>query len=128
MHMKNNSKWLAAALSVVAVLLINWVSGLEFFRIDLTEGKVYTLSDGTKQILKNLDEPVTLRFYVSQGDDNMPLPLKGYARRVEDLLREFKAASKGKLGCRRYGQFRRGSTAEFKYGRAFLLWFSGKER
>ena len=97
MHMKNNSKWLAAALSVVAVLLINWVSGLEFFRIDLTEGKVYTLSDGTKQILKNLDEPVTLRFYVSQGDDNMPLPLKGYARRVEDLLREFKAASKGKL-------------------------------
>jgi ABC-type uncharacterized transport system involved in gliding motility auxiliary subunit len=95
--MKNNSKWLAAALSVVAVLLINWVSGLEFFRIDLTEGKVYTLSDGTKQILKNLDEPVTLRFYVSQGDDNMPLPLKGYARRVEDLLREFKAASKGKL-------------------------------
>ena len=97
MHMKNNSKWLAAALSVVAVLLINWFSGLEFFRIDLTEGKVYTLSDGTKQILKNLDEPVTLRFYVSQGDDNMPLPLKGYARRVEDLLREFKAASKGKL-------------------------------
>lgn len=97
MHMKNNSKWLAAALSVVAVLLINWVSGLEFFRIDLTQGKVYTLSDGTKQILKNLDEPVTLRFYVSQGDDNMPLPLKGYARRVEDLLREFKAASKGKL-------------------------------
>lgn len=97
MHMKNNSKWLAAALSVVVVLLINWVSGLEFFRIDLTEGKVYTLSDGTKQILKNLDEPVTLRFYVSQGDDNMPLPLKGYARRVEDLLREFKAASKGKL-------------------------------
>jgi ABC-type uncharacterized transport system involved in gliding motility auxiliary subunit len=97
MQMKNNSKWLAAALSVVAVLLINWVSGLEFFRIDLTEGKVYTLSDGTKQILKNLDEPVTLRFYVSQGDDNMPLPLKGYARRVEDLLREFKAASKGKL-------------------------------
>lgn len=97
MQMKNNSKWLAAALSVAAVLLINWVSGLEFFRIDLTEGKVYTLSDGTKQILKNLDEPVTLRFYVSQGDDNMPLPLKGYARRVEDLLREFKAASKGKL-------------------------------
>ena len=97
MQMKNNSKWLAAALSVVAVLLINWVSGLEFFRIDLTEGKVYTLSDGTKQILKNLDEPVTLRFYVSQGDDNMPLPLKGYARKVEDLLREFKAASKGKL-------------------------------
>ncbi len=54
-------------------------------------------SNGTKEILKNLDSPVTVRFYLSQSDDSMPLPLKGYARRVEDLLTEFKAASNGKL-------------------------------
>ncbi len=97
MSKKTNSTWIAVALSVVALFAINWLGGLEFSRIDLTQGRVYTLSDGTKDILKNLDAPVTVRFYLSQSDDSMPLPLKGYARRVEDLLTEFKAASKGKL-------------------------------
>jgi len=98
-HMSKKIKptWIAVALSVVALFLVNWLGGLEFSRIDLTQGRVYTLSDGTKEILKNLDSPVTVRFYLSQSDDSMPLPLKGYARRVEDLLSEFKAASKGKL-------------------------------
>ena len=97
MSKKTNPTWMAVALSVVALFAINWLGGLEFSRIDLTQGRVYTLSDGTKEILKNLDAPVTVRFYLSQSDDSMPLPLKGYARRVEDLLTEFKAASKGKL-------------------------------
>ena len=97
MSKKIKPTWIAVALSVVALFLVNWLGGLEFSRIDLTQGRVYTLSDGTKEILKNLDSPVTVRFYLSQSDDSMPLPLKGYARRVEDLLSEFKAASKGKL-------------------------------
>jgi len=88
---------LAVLLSVIVLFLVNWLGGLEFARVDLTQGRVYTLSPGTKEILKNLDSPVTVRFYLSQSDDSMPLPLKGYARRVEDLLTEFKAASKGKL-------------------------------
>jgi ABC-type uncharacterized transport system involved in gliding motility auxiliary subunit len=88
---------LAVLLSVIVLFLVNWLGGLEFARVDLTQGRVYTLSQGTKEILKNLDSPVTVRFYLSQSDDSMPLPLKGYARRVEDLLTEFKAASKGKL-------------------------------
>lgn len=97
MSNKTTPTWMAIVLSVVVLFFVNWLAGLEFYRVDLTQGRVYTLSDGTKEILKNLDAPVTVRFYLSQSDDSMPLPLKGYARRVEDLLTEFKAASKGKL-------------------------------
>jgi len=97
MSKKTYPTWIAVVLSVVVLFVVNWLGGLEFSRIDLTKGQVYTLSNGTKEILKNLDAPVTVRFYLSQSDDSMPLPLKGYARRVEDLLTEFKAASNGKL-------------------------------
>ena len=34
-------------------------------QLDLTENKLFTLSDGTKEILKTIDEPLTFRFYYS---------------------------------------------------------------
>lgn len=64
------------------------ISTLAAARVDLTEEKAYTLSEGTKAILKKLDTPVTIRFYATQGKD-MPVELKTYAQRVEDLLREY---------------------------------------
>jgi ABC-type uncharacterized transport system involved in gliding motility auxiliary subunit len=65
--------------------------------VDLTEGKVYTLSDGTKNILSKLDTPVQIRFYFSQSDASTPVEFKTYAARVEDLLNEFKLHSKGNI-------------------------------
>ena len=84
------------ALAVV-LLLANFVLGAFKQRIDLTEGRVYTLSDGTRAVLSQLTGTVRLRFYFSRADANMPLPLKAYGRRVEDLLAEFKSAGKGKI-------------------------------
>lgn len=66
-------------------------------RIDLTQGDVYTLSDGTRQVLGKLESPVKIRFYYSQGNSAVPVQLKTFAKRVEDLLAEYKSASKGKL-------------------------------
>ncbi len=66
-------------------------------RLDLTQEKLYTLSDGTKHILKNLDEPITLRFYFSSEAASRYPALRTYAGRVEDLLREYAALSHGKL-------------------------------
>src|SRR5207253_1224194 len=66
-------------------------------RIDLTADKAYTLSPGTKNILKKLDSPVTIRFYCSQSDNAMPVMLKTYAKEVEDLLGEYKQAAHGHL-------------------------------
>src|SRR5258708_7353182 len=57
--------------------------------VDLTEGKLYTLSSGTKKILRNLSSPVKVKLYVSQGE-TVPVPMRGFTQRVEDLVREFK--------------------------------------
>ncbi len=74
--------------------------GVGNFRVDLTEDKLYTLSDGTRNILGRLnpDEPVTIRFYVTTDDRVMPPDPQGtYSRTIEDLLLEFEKAGNGKV-------------------------------
>src|SRR5581483_10504367 len=81
----------------VILLLVNFVVGVVPVRIDLTQGKLYTLSDGTREILRKLEAPVKLRLYFSQGDASVPLAIKAYGRHVEDLLAEYRRASGGKV-------------------------------
>ncbi len=64
--------------------------------LDLTEGKLYTLSSGTKKILQNLSSPVKVKLYASRGE-TVPVPLRGFTQRVEDLVREFKKESGANL-------------------------------
>ena len=66
-------------------------------RIDLTENRLFTLSEGTRAILAGLDEPVTLRFYLSQRELERVPGIGGYADRVRALLNEYKRLSGGKL-------------------------------
>jgi len=86
------------ALLFVALVAFNVVLSAVPARIDLTEGRVYTLSDGTRQVLAKLDAPVVLRFYYTQsGDTSVPVALNTFAKRVQDLLAEYVAASNGRL-------------------------------
>ncbi len=85
---------LALALILVAA---NFIFSALNARVDLTEGRVYTLSDGTRSILSKLEAPVKIRFYYTQGGTAVPPGLKTFAGRVEDLLNEYKAASNGKV-------------------------------
>src|SRR5882672_5719106 len=82
----------AAALILV---LLNLVLGAVRGRVDLTQGKLYTLSEGTRAVLVKLESPVKIRLYFSQNE--IPLPIKAYGRRVEDLLAEFRQAGRGKV-------------------------------
>mgnify|MGYP000423825854 CR=1 FL=1 len=66
-------------------------------RFDLTENKLYTLSDGTKRILEKLDQPVTLTLYFSDKASSQLPALRTYAQRVEELLEEYVGLSDGKL-------------------------------
>lgn len=107
--MENNKRLEATLYSaggIIAVLLIvilaNFVLGAFKQRVDLTEGKLYTLSQGTHSILDKLDGPVRIRYYFSQGDANVPLPLKAFGRRVEDLLGEFRQAGRGKISVEKF--------------------------
>lgn len=90
-----------AGVVIMAAILIgfNLVTGVVHKRIDLTQEKAYTLSDGTKAILRKLDTPVKMRFYCTQTENATPYTvyMKSYAKKVEDLLEEYRQASHGKL-------------------------------
>jgi ABC-type uncharacterized transport system involved in gliding motility auxiliary subunit len=71
-------------------------------RIDVTEDKLYTLSDGTKQLLGDLDRDVTLKFYFSKSNDRLSVPTKNFAARVRDLLKEYESRSDDYLVVEEY--------------------------
>ena len=79
------------------IVAVNFLASAFNTRIDLTEGKVYTLSPGTRAILSKLEAPVKIRFYYTQGGTAVPVGLKTFATRVEDLLSEYRSAANGKL-------------------------------
>ena len=62
-------------------------------RVDLTAESLYTLSSGSKAVLGKLEEDVTIKYYVSSSAADMPMALKTYAQRVENLLKEYVRAS-----------------------------------
>jgi ABC-type uncharacterized transport system involved in gliding motility auxiliary subunit len=66
-------------------------------RLDLTQEKLYTLSPGTKNILRDLSEPITLRLFVSRKVLKDVTPMLAFAQRVQELLEEYVANSGGKL-------------------------------
>jgi ABC-type uncharacterized transport system involved in gliding motility auxiliary subunit len=86
-------------LAVILFLSFNIVTNgnLKSSRIDLTEDKLYTLSEGTLNILKSLDDPISLRFYYSEQVAQELPSLKSYAQRVKELLEEYRRASNGKI-------------------------------
>jgi ABC-type uncharacterized transport system involved in gliding motility auxiliary subunit len=105
MNQKRTETLIYSTVGVVAMLLIvialNFIFSLTNARIDLTAEKLYTLSDGTKQILRELDTEIEVRLYATQDEKVMPVPLKTYARRVESLLREYAQYANGNLVIRK---------------------------
>src|SRR5258707_9991950 len=103
MHRKTENLLYSAGGLVAAALilvLLNLVLGAVRGRVDLTQGKLYTLSEGTRAVLGKLESPVKIRLYFSQSD--IPLPIKAYGRRVEDLLTEFRQAGRGKVTVEKF--------------------------
>jgi len=86
----------------VLMLAVYVISSALKDRIDLTQEKAFTLSQGTKNILNHLDSRVTIRFYCTQSDAAMPPSLRTYAQHIEDLLGEYQQASHGKLVVQKF--------------------------
>jgi ABC-type uncharacterized transport system involved in gliding motility auxiliary subunit len=84
---------IAAAL----LLCVGLISFLPSFRIDLTEDKLYSLSDGTKAIVSSLPEPLELLFFYSESATKDNPPIRSYGFRVQELLREIVIESDGQL-------------------------------
>ena len=92
----------AIATMVLAAILfvaINMVSDtwLRTASIDLTEGGLYTVSDGTRAVLAKIPEPITLRFFYSREIAADYAQVRAYAARVRDLLQEYSTLAHGKL-------------------------------
>ncbi len=75
-------------------ILLNLVSKQLFVRFDLTENQQYTLSKATKNILRNLEEPVTIKAYFSK---NLPENYQKTRRDFNDILVEYANISKGMI-------------------------------
>ena len=90
---------LGLILLAIIFVTINLFANVSFraARLDLTQNNLFTLSDGTRNILGQLDEPVTLKFYYSQELAAEQPGFRLYANRVRDMLEEMTAAANGKI-------------------------------
>ncbi|CAD5377090.1 gliding motility protein GldG [Pseudomonas sp. OF001] len=86
-------------LIALAFLAFNMVAGLGLpnARLDLTEQKLYTISEGTERILAGLDEPVNLYLFYSDNVSRDLVPVRNYARRVTEMLRAYERAAGGRI-------------------------------
>ena len=90
-------------LAIVLFFSINLLAGalLKSSRLDLTEDRLFTLAEGTRQVLRSIDEPVDLRLYYSKGLDELGPYFATYADRVDELLAEYQRLSDGKIRVER---------------------------
>lgn len=80
---------------VSAILIfINLISIRVFERLDLTDQKVYTLSDASRNIVGSLDDRVSVKAYFT---DDLPAPYNSNRRETLDILNDYKAYSHGNL-------------------------------
>lgn len=94
---KQEYHWYSLAFLLILlswIVVINYLSNKFFFRIDLSENKAYTLSKATKQILKDLREPVLITGYFSA---DLPPAIKDEVNQIRDLLDEYRVYGRGKV-------------------------------
>jgi ABC-type uncharacterized transport system involved in gliding motility auxiliary subunit len=100
----DRKKLTLAGLIVAAIFLffINIWSSLEIqtAQLDLTENKLFTLSEGTKEVVKTIDEPITFRLYYSPTFGEISPPHGNYFKRVRELLEHFVVISGGKINLK----------------------------
>jgi ABC-type uncharacterized transport system involved in gliding motility auxiliary subunit len=104
----------------VILLLFNAVSKalLSRYSLDFTEDGLYSLSKGTKNIVRSLEEPITLRYYFSKTD-GATIPAVGlYGDRIRNLLEQYVRESDGIIDLKVYDPRPDSEEAEWaaKYG------------
>lgn len=86
---------LLTGLAILNFILVNiWLSTVGDVRVDLTNGKIYSLSPATKQYLQQLEEPLLIRGYFSEKSHPLLEPL---VPQLKDLLEEYQVAGGDKV-------------------------------
>ena len=95
--MKFGSKSIAIVLLVVGLVLVNYLASSVPVRVDATAESIYSLSDGTRRMLGKIEEPVSVDLYFSKDASGLPIAYKNYAARVQEMLRQYVRAARGKV-------------------------------
>ncbi len=93
-NLVNTERKMVILLAVLVFVIANILIASLPYRYDLSYGKAYTLSPSTKKIIKNLDDIVTIKFFVSSDLPSRLLPLKS---EVTDVLNEYQRTNTGKI-------------------------------
>ena len=91
-----------AVLVLVILVVVNILFARTTLRWDATEDHLYSLSEGTRTILADLDQDVVIKVFYSKHVVNMPSNIKTFAQRVIDFLSEYEHYSKGRLSVEVY--------------------------
>ncbi|MFQ6612526.1 MAG: GldG family protein [Fidelibacterota bacterium] len=95
--MKYNLKryfFLPVGILTIVLILVNLISRNWFFRLDLTDNKMYSLSKSSREIVKQIDDLLTMKVYFSE---NLPGEYGNNRRYLQDILEEYAAYSDGNI-------------------------------
>ncbi|MBL0690985.1 MAG: GldG family protein [SAR324 cluster bacterium] len=84
-------------LLLLVIFASNYIFDIFNIRFDATFDRSYSFSEGTKKLIKTIENPLEIRFYHSTSSKSIPLPIKNFGKRVEDVLVEFANRSDGKI-------------------------------
>lgn len=85
------------AVLFLVLIFVNIIASYATIRWDATQDNAYSLSDGTRHILDTMTEPVTIKFFYSRSNPDVPANIKVYAKHVEDFLSEYRHEGKGRI-------------------------------
>ncbi len=87
------------ALLAIVFIALNALNDLLFDGVhwDLTENRLYTLSDGSRGVINTISEPIDLYFFFSDEATRTIAPIRNYSRRVRELLEEYESYADGKI-------------------------------
>tara|TARA_B100000530_G_C15934195_1_gene478315 strand:- start:3319 stop:5244 length:1926 start_codon:yes stop_codon:yes gene_type:complete len=90
---------MCVGLAIIFFLAFNALINTAFTssRLDLTQDKLFTLSDGTKKLLSTIDEPIDVRLYYSRRFNEIGPDIARHATRVTELLGEYERLSNGMI-------------------------------
>jgi gliding-associated putative ABC transporter substrate-binding component GldG len=88
------SQLTSVPLVIAIIIAVNLLGLFLFSRVDITDERVYSLSDASKRLAESLDDPVVCKLYFSE---DIPAPYNANARYLKDQLYEYRAYSGGQL-------------------------------
>ena len=83
---KRSGRYLKFLIYLVVVVLVNVAGITLFFRVDLTESKIYSISKASQKVVGTLSEPLTIKVFFTK---NLPAPYNNTERYLQDLMQEY---------------------------------------